>query len=202
MNTSHVPDALDSQTVRTTSRLPLPLLVRQPSSDIWIDSSLSIPIHTMDTTSSSSRNDRKELDQTSSTQALSTSPSSSSSTSSDSTTSSSSSTQTDPSKKSSWDGLLMEEIPLTMFDPTWQHRQRRARQRIKEIIFNSLDIDWMSIPAVEDTPFKTTTLLECADLRCKGSTEHFDDVVKDHWKPPEGDKLTTVDGVPMFDMIG
>lgn len=81
---------------------------------------------------------------------------------------------------------------------------------MKRFIFGDYNIDWRSIPTVdEDTPFNHATLLYRSDLRCKASREYYMEILNGFRIKPV-DRSTAflsdtgtiiIDGEEVVDMI-
>lgn len=106
-----------------------------------------------------------------------------------------------------WHGQMMRDAPV----PSDYERLKRhdsAQRRIKQFIFSNNDIDWRSIPVIEDTPFKHAVLAHRRDLRCKASRQYLQEVLHTFRNPKPHDSTTTkdgmiiIDGEEMVDMIG
>lgn len=81
---------------------------------------------------------------------------------------------------------------------------------MKRFIFGDYNIDWRSIPAVdEDTPFNHATLLYRSDLRCKASRDYYMEILNG-FRIKSADRSTVslsdtgvviIDGEEVVDMI-
>ena len=87
-------------------------------------------------------------------------------------------------------------------------RHDSAQRRIKHFIFSDNDIDWRSIPVIEDAAYNHAMLEHRQDLRCKASRQYLQEVL-DTFRIPKLDDITTthdgsivIDGEEMVDMIG
>ncbi|KAK4610465.1 hypothetical protein CLAFUW4_13654 [Fulvia fulva] len=106
-----------------------------------------------------------------------------------------------------WHDLMMRDAPA----PSDYERMKRhdsAQRRIKNFIFSDNDIDWRSIPVIEDTPYNHSVLEHRQDLRCKASRQYLQEVLHTFRKPKldditsSDDGMVIIDGEEMVDMIG